>query len=773
MNVAPDRAALAPIKFGMGAPVRRREDATLIKGAGYYTADYTPAGTVHGVVLRSAMAHARFTLSGLEDARQMPGVHLIWTAADIADFGGLPCQALPRQIDGTKTVAPHHPVLATDTVRHVGEAIAFVVADSVMEARDAAEAILVDYDPLGVVVDTVGALSPDAPLVWPDRGTNLAFELSVGDHDKTEAAFAKAARVIELTLVNNRVVANYLETRAAVGEYDAATGRWTLTTGTQGGHGVRDIIAENILKVDPARIRVVTPDVGGGFGTKAFVYGEYPLVMKAAEQLGRPVKWVQDRTEHFLIDSHGRDNVTRAELALDADNRFLGLRVDLISAMGAYLHQFGPYIPQGGATMSTGLYDIPALHVRVRGTFTNTVPVDAYRGAGRPEAAFVIERLVDYTARELGLDPIELRAKNLIRPDQLPYTTASGRLYDTGEFEAGMRHALQVSDWAGFEARSAASAAEGKWRGRGIATYVEACAFPGSEEANMQLNPNGTVTLFIGTQTNGQGHATAYGQIIAAYLGIDLEKIETVQGDTDRVRKGEGTGGSRSIPLGLASVDIASKKLVEQIKELAADKLEAAPSDIELEAGSARVVGTDRSVTLAEIAGSAPDKEKLKAHGEFVQDECTYPNGTHISEVEIDPETGTVAVVRYTIVDDFGVTVNPILLAGQVHGGIVQAIGQALTEHTVFDETGQLLTATFMDYGMPRADLVPDFHFETRNVPSTTNMLGIKGAGEAGSIGATPAVMNAVVDALDRAKGIRHIDMPATPARVWATIQGA
>jgi carbon-monoxide dehydrogenase large subunit len=667
--------------------------------------------------------------------------------------------------------ATEHPLLARGTVRHVGEAIAFVVADSVAEARDAAELISVDYDPLDAVVETAAALAPDAPRVWADRPDNLAYELLSGDREKTDAAFARATRVVELTLVNNRLVANYMEPRAAIGAFDPETGRYTLTAGTQGGHSVRDIVAKDIMRIDPKRLRVVTPDVGGGFGTKSFVYGEYPLVLKAAEVLGRPVKWIQERSEHFQIDSHGRDNVTKAALALDADGRFIGLRIDLVAAMGAYLSQYGPDIPRGGISMSTGLYDIDALSVRVRAVFTHTVPVDAYRGAGRPEAAYVIERLVDRAARELGVDPVELRLRNFIRNDQLPYRTATGRLYDTGEFDGHLRRAVEVADVAGFPARRAAAKAEGRWRGIGIASYVEACAFPGSEEANVVLNRDGTATLFIGTQTNGQGHATAYGQLIAAYLGLDLDKIETVQGDTDRVAKGDGTGGSRSIPLGLASVDIASKVLVKQLKDLAADRLEASAEDIELVGGAARVVGTDKAVPLSDIAATAP-VEMLRAHGNFQQDECTYPNGTHVCEVEVDPETGVTRVVRHTVVDDFGVTVNPVLLAGQVHGGVVQSIGQALLERTVFDDSGQLLTATFLDYCMPRADDVPFFHFETRNVPSTTNLLGIKGAGEAGTVGATPAVVNAVVDALDHGAGIRDLDMPLTPARVWAAIHG-
>ncbi len=759
-------------KYGIGAPIRRREDPALITGRGRYTGDITPEGTLHAVVVRSQAAHGRFTIGGLEEARAAPGVHLVWTAEDIADLGDIQCKTLFRLADGSRIQSVEHPILARGTVRFVGEPIAFVVADTVLEAKDAAEMLMVDYDTLDAAVDTLAAAEPGAPLVWPERGTNVAFEYLTGDKAAADAAFARAARVVELTLVNNRLVANYMETRAAIGEYDAASGRYTLTAGTQGGHAVRDIIARDLLKIDPAQLRVVTPDVGGGFGTKSFVYGEYPLLLKAAEALGRPVKWVQERSEHFQIDSHGRDNVTRARLALDADNRFIGLDIDLTAAMGAYLHQFGPDIPRGGVSMSTGLYDIPALSVRVRGVFTNTVPVDAYRGAGRPEAAFVIERLVDLAARETGSDPIELRVRNFIKPEQLPYRTPTKRLYDTGDFAGHLARAAGVADVAGFPARLEESRAAGKWRGLGIASYVEACAFPGSEEANVVLNRDGTATLFIGTQTNGQGHATAYGQVIAGYLGLDLDKVETVQGDTDRVAKGDGTGGSRSIPLGLASVDIASKLLVKQLKELAADRLEAAAQDIELEGGAARVVGTDKALPLADLAAAAP-AEMLKAYGNFQQDECTYPNGTHVCELEIDPDTGVTEIKRYTVVDDFGVTVNPMLLAGQIHGGVVQSIGQALLEHTVYDESGQLLTATFLDYTMPRADDLPNFHFETHNVPSTTNLLGIKGAGEAGTVGATPAVMNAVVDALDRARGIRHIDMPATPARLWAAIHAA
>jgi carbon-monoxide dehydrogenase large subunit len=761
----------APVRFGIGASVKRVEDQALITGQGRYTSDITPPGTLHGLVVRSSMAHARFTLSGLEEARAAEGVYLVWTAEDIAHLGHVPTKGLVKQPDGTYPWLPPRPVLNLTTVRHVGDAIAFIVADDLNQARAAAEILEVDYEPLDVAVDTATAMDADTPIVWPELGTNKAFEYFLGDKAKADAAFAQAAKVIELTVDNNRLITNYMETRAAIGEYDFTTERYTLTAGTQGGHGMRNIIASDILKIPTENLRVVTPDVGGGFGTKSFVFAEYPLVLEAAKVLGRPVKWVGDRSEHFLADAQGRDNITTAALALDAEGRILGYRVNLIANMGAYLSQYAPYIPWVGVTMSTGLYDVPALAVTVEGVYTNTVPVDAYRGAGRPEAAYVIERLMDVAAHELGLEPSELRRRNFIK--ELPYKTATGRFYDTGDFVGHMDEALEKADKAGFEARLAASKAEGKIRGIGFASYIEACAFPGSEEANVLLGLDGEITLFIGTQTNGQGHATAYGQVIAGYLGLDVSKVKTVQGDTDQVKNGGGTGGSRSIPLGLASVDIASKVLVEKIKAIAADKLEASPSDLELTDGAVRVVGTDKSLTLSEIAAAAPDEESRKGYGKFVQDEATYPNGTHVAEVEIDPETGSVKVVRYTVVDDYGVTVNPILLAGQLHGGVIQGIGQALSERTVYDENGQLLTASFMDYCMPRADGFPPIDFHTRNVPSTTNMLGIKGAGEAGTIGATPAVANAVNDALYRAYGIRHMDMPMTPHRVWEAIRGA
>ncbi|MYZ47777.1 xanthine dehydrogenase family protein molybdopterin-binding subunit [Propylenella binzhouense] len=762
---------LAPLKFGLGAPVRRLEDPALLRGSGRFTADVTPAGALHAYVLRSAAAHARISLSGLEDARRAAGVHLVWTAADVADLGSMPCEATGPIKAGSPGGKPFFPVLCSDVVRHVGDAIAFVVAEDALAARTAAEAILVDYDPLPAAVGSLAALAPDAPLVWPERGTNVAFEYEHGDAGATEAAFAQAKLVAELTVENNRLVCNYMEPRAAVAEFDPSTDRYTLTLPTQGVHGMQASLA-GVLKVPPAKLRVVTPDVGGGFGVKAVPYREYVLAAKAAKALGRPVKWVSDRNEHFLADAQGRDNVATAAFALDGDGRILAMRVNLVADMGAYLSHYGPIIPWLGLTMATGLYDIRTIHLACTCVFTNTVPTDAYRGAGRPEAAYLVERLMDHAARVAGLSPAEIRRRNFIRPEQMPYRTQTGRLYDTGEFDGHMERALERADFAGFEARAAESKARGRVRGIGFATYIEACAFPGSEVAKAVLEPDGRVALHIGTQSNGQGHQTAYAQFLAEPLGLDYDHVRVVQGDTDLTDTGGGTGGSRSIPLGVPSVEIAARTLAEKIKALASDELEASAADIELVGGSARIAGTDRSIGFAELAARA-GPATLVATGEYKSEEPTYPNGTHLCEVEIDPETGATHVLAYLVVDDFGVVVNPLLLAGQVHGGVVQGIGQALLERTVYDADGQLVTASFNDYAMPRAWDVPSIGFETRNIPSKWNPLGIKGAGEAGSIGSCPAVMNAVVDALDRGFGIRHIDMPATPVRVWEAIRGA
>ncbi|TKT81252.1 xanthine dehydrogenase family protein molybdopterin-binding subunit [Aquamicrobium sp. LC103] len=760
-------------KFGMGASVLRKEDDAFITGRGRYTDDIAPAGTLHGYVLRSPVAKGTFSIASTEAARAAPGVHLVLTGADLAHLGDLKSGAMQKQPDGSRAPTRDIPILCRDRVNYVGDAVAFVVADTRALAQDAAELIEIDFDAEDAVAGTAVALEEGADLVWPELGSNKAFEYRIGDAGKTAAAFDKASRVTRVEFINNRLVCNYMEPRSAIGEWRGDEDRFVLTTGSQGVHSMRRIIAEQVFEMPQEKLRVVTPDVGGGFGPKTFVYREYPLVLEAAKRIGRPVKWTGDRTEHFLTDAQGRDNVVEAEMAMDENGRFLALRVRLLANLGAYISQYGPFIPYVGASMSTGVYDIDALDVHITGVYTNTCPVDAYRGAGRPEAAFLLEKLVDACARDLGIGPDEIRRRNFIRPEQFPYVTQTGRSYDVGEFAGHMELAMERAGWGGFEERRAASKAEGKLRGIGMATYIEACAFAGSEPAHVELNEDGTVTVLIGTQSNGQGHATAYAQFVAEKLGIDIARVNVHQGDTDRLASGGGTGGSRSIPLGGVSAARAGEDLAEKIRRIAADELEASAADIELVEGTARIVGTDRRIDFAEVARAAKSPDDIKGFGEFVQDEATYPNGTHICEVEIDPQTGRTSIVGYTIVDDFGATVNPILLAGQVHGGVVQGVGQALTENTVYSDDGQLLTASFMDYGMPRADDIPSFHFETRNVPSTTNALGIKGAGEAGTIGATPAALNAVTDALHRAYGIGHIEMPATPSRIWQAIEEA
>ncbi|HXD46989.1 MAG TPA: xanthine dehydrogenase family protein molybdopterin-binding subunit [Pseudolabrys sp.] len=757
------------MKFGFGQPLKRKEDDALLRGAGRYIADVMPEGALQAVVLRSPHAHAKFSIRDLARVRAMKGVRLVLTAEGTAHLGPLPT---PGVIPGPTIDIPFYPILCRDEVRHVGDAVAFVVADTLAQARDAAEAISIDWQELPHVVGAIAALDGKAPRVWPDRA-NLSFETTLGDAAATRQAFAEAERVVETAIVNQRLVTNYMDTRGVVAEYDGR--RYTLTLGSQGAHIIRDIIGVEVMKLKPDQMRVITPDVGGGFGTKLFPYREYALAAVAAEKLRKPVRWVADRTEHFLGDSHGRDNIATAKLALDGKGRILALDLDIVADMGAYLSCYAPYIPWLGLGMATGPYDIPVAHGRLRAVYTNTVPVDAYRGAGRPEASYLIERAVDRAAREIGMAPDAFRRKNLIKPKALPYTTPTGKVYDSGDFAATLLRAQQLADWENFAKRAREAKRAGKLRGIGIGTYVEACGGNGPETAHVMLDKDGGVTVLIGTQSSGQGHATSYAQLVAERLDIAPERVRVIQGDTDRIPTGAGTGGSSSIPVGGVSVDRASKTLAEKLKELAAEALEASAGDMEIVDASVRVAGTDRAITFADLAAHpAATPEKLKADSDFNPDVPTYPNGTHIAEVEIDPDTGATRIITYVIVDDFGTTLNPVLLEGQVHGGTVQGIGQALLEDTVYDAaSGQLVSASFMDYAMPHAADAPDFVFETANVPCRTNPLGVKGAGEAGAIGSCPAVINAVIDALDRAYGIRAIDMPATPQKVWAAIQAA
>ena len=760
------------MKFGVGQSVRRVEDVRLVSGQGRYTSDYAPPGALFAAFLRSPHAHARLAIGETSAVAAMPGVRGVFLAKDFAALRSIPCVAPVPNSDKSTTPLKPYPIMAKDEAHHVGDIVAMVVAATPEQARDATEAIEVDWTPLPAAVDTEGALAPDAPQVYAKAPGNVAFDNHIGDKAAADAIFAEAAHAVKIRIVNPRVVANYMEPRGAVAEYDVAADALTLNVGSQGVHSMQGMIAK-ILGLAPEKLRVVTTDVGGGFGTKGFVYREYPLMLEAARRLKAAIRWQADRTEHFTGDTQGRDNVATAEMAMDAKGRFLAMRVDVIGNLGAYLSQFAPYVPWLGVTMATGPYDIAALYARGRGVYTHTVPVDAYRGAGRPEAAYLLERLVDQCARKLAIPPEEIRARNFVKSAQMPYKTQTDRTYDVGDFEGAMRACLAKADAAGFAARASESKGRGKFRGLGLASYIECTAWGDGEQGSVTLDKSGDFTVLVGTQSNGQGHETAYAQVVSQYLDVPLARVKVVQGDTARVATGAGTGGSRSIPVGAVMVDRASRQLLETLKALAADKLEAAPGDLEASDGKIRIAGTDRAITYAEIAAlPGATEQKLKSIEAFDPPDATYPNGTHVCEVEIDPETCACQIVRYSVVDDFGLSLNPLLLEGQVHGGIAQGIGQALLEKAVYGEDGQLLTASFMDYGMPRADSMSSFGFETRNVPSTTNPMGLKGAGEAGSIGSTPAVVNAVVDALWRGCGVDQLDMPATPLAIYRAMKG-
>jgi carbon-monoxide dehydrogenase large subunit len=763
------------MKYGIGQPVRRVEDQRLITGQGRYTDDINLPGQAHGYVLRSPVAHARITRLDTSAAKTAPGVLLVLTGKELD--ASIPCLIPMQNRDGSGRADPKHPILCTDEVNYVGDYVAFVVAETKEQAKDAAELIEVEYDELPAVADTAGALAKGAAQVHPEAAGNLAFDWHYGDEAAVQAAFAKAARVVKLELLNNRVICNAMEPRACVAEFDTAEGKLTVQTCTQGGWGHRDVLAAN-LGMAPEKVRVITPDVGGGFGMKAFFYPEYTMAAFAARELKRPVKWTGERGESFLSDTMGRDHVTTAEIGFDADHRILGLRVDLVANMGAYYYAFAPFIPTGAALkVLPGVYDVKALSYGVQGVFTNTVPVDAYRGAGRPESIYCIERLMDYAADELGVDPIELRRRNFIRPEQMPFTTAAGETYDTGDFARVMDACLKKADWAGIDKRRAEARARGRYRGIGLCYYIESTMGDPTEHASIRFEEDGSVSVLVGTQSNGQGHETAYAQVLHVRLGVPFEKIRIVQGDTDRIKAGGGTGGSRSLTAqGMAIAD-CSDIVIERGKAYAAQLFETASADIQFGDGTFRVAGTDREIGIMELAGKARAMAPiagmeggLDADATTKLNAWTFPNGCHIAEVEIDPDTGITGIVNYNIVDDFGVVLNPLLVEGQVHGGIVQGIGQALLEGAVYDEGGQLLTGSFMDYTMPRADNMPSFHFSTVEVPCKNNALGVKGCGEAGSVGSPAAVINAIVDALFEL-GVRHVDMPATPEKVWRLVQ--
>ncbi len=785
-------------KDGIGASTKRREDLRFLTGNGRYTDDINLRGQAYAHFLRSEVAHGRIRGIDTAAAAAMPGVLRIFTGADFAGVGGLPCGWQVTDRHGQPMQEPKHPVLADGKVRHVGDPIAVVVAETHEQARDAAEAIMVDIEELPAVVDMKAALAPDAPKVHEDLTSNLCYDWGFVEENReaVNEAFRNAAHTVSLDLVNNRLIANPMEPRVAVGDYDPWNDMSTLYTTSQNPHVIRLLMGAFVLGIPEHKLRVVAPDVGGGFGSKIFHYAEEALCSFAARALKRPVYWTSSRSEAFVTDAHGRDHVTRIELALDSDLNFTALRTETLANMGAYLSTFAPSVPTWlHGTLMAGNYRTPLIYVNVKAVFTNTVPVDAYRGAGRPEATFQLERLIDKAARELGVDPIELRRRNFIQPDQFPYQTPVAVVYDTGNYQATMNKMLEVSDHAGFPARAAEAKARGKLRGFGVAHYIEACGIAPSnlvgqlgaraglyESATVRVNATGSISVFTGSHSHGQGHETTFAQVVAEMIGIPATQVEIVHGDTGNTPMGMGTYGSRSLAVGGSALVKATNKIINKAKKIAAHLLEASEDDIELKDGKFSVAGTDKAVDWAGVtlAAYVPHNYPLESLEPGLEETAfydpsnfTYPSGAYGCEVEVDPDTGKVEIAAFHAADDFGNVVNPMIVEGQVHGGLAQGIGQALLEQCVYDANGQLLSGSFMDYAMPRADDLPFYTVDhSCNTPCTHNPLGVKGCGEAGAIGSPPAVVNAVIDALHRGgfTHVSHIDMPVSPARVWAAI---
>ena len=782
---------------GIGAAVLRKEDDRLLTGRGQFTDDINRPGQAHMSILRSPLAHARIVSIDTSAAEAAPGVVAVLTGRDMADdgVGGLPCGWLITSKDGSPMVEPPHPALPADRVRYVGDQVAAVIAETREAARAAAALVDVEYEELPAAATLASATRDGAPLVWDEAPGNICYDWEVGDAEATEAAFRGADHVVSLDVVNNRLIPNAIEPRAAIGEYDSRTGDHTLFTTTQNPHLIRLLLGAFVMGIPESKLRIVAPDVGGGFGSKIHHYAEEVIVTWAAKRLGRPVKWTAERSESFVSDRHGRDHLSHAELALDAEGRFLGLRVTTAANLGAYLSTFSTCVPTYlYGILFAGPYTTPAIYVEVKGVFSNTVPVDALRGAGRPEATFLLERLVDKAARETGFDPVELRRRNLIRPDQFPYQTPVALQYDVGDYQATLDLALEMAGADAFEERRAEARARGRLRGFGVSTFLEACGIAPSavvgslgcraglyESGQVRVHPTGSVTVYTGTHSHGQGHETTFAQLVSDELGVPIDQVEVVHGDTQQIPFGMGTYGSRSLAVGGAAIYNATQKVIDKGKRIAAHLLEASEADIEFENGSFTVAGTDRAKSFGEVALAAyvphdyPIEELEPGLDEtafYDPKNFTFPAGTHIVEVEIDPETGTVELVQVTGVDDLGRIINPMIVAGQLHGGLAHGIGQALLEECQYDENGQLLTGSYLNYTMPRAADLPNFELGHNTTLCTHNPLGVKGVGEVGSIGVCPAVINAVVDALSE-HGVTHIDMPATPERVWRAIQSS
>jgi carbon-monoxide dehydrogenase large subunit len=777
---------------GIGAPVRRKEDFRFITGKGQYTDDINRPGQAHAYFIRSPHAHATIKRIDASAALKEPGVLAVLTGDDLAadKVGGLICGWMIHSKDGSPMKAGGHPALAQGKVRHVGDHVAVVVAESYQQAKDAAEKVVVDYQTLPAAVSMADAVKPGAPVIHDVAPNNVVYEWALGDKAATEAAFAKAKHVTKLDIVNNRLIPNPMEPRAAVGDYDSGNDAFTLYTTSQNPHVARLVLSAFIGIAPENKLRVIAPDVGGGFGSKIFIYPEETVCVWAAKKVGRPVKWTADRTEAFLSDAHGRDHVTHAEMALDEKGKILGLRVKTKANLGAYLSTFSSSVPTYlYAPLLSGQYDIPAIYCEVDAIYTNTAPVDAYRGAGRPEATFVIERLAEVAARELGHDPATFRKRNFVR--KFPHQTPVIMMYDTGDYSATLEKAMEMADVKNFGKRKRESARKGKLRGLGYSAYIEACGIAPSaavgslgagvglwESAEVRVNPVGTVEVLTGSHSHGQGHETTFAQLVSDRLGIPIDQVSIVHGDTDKVQMGMGTYGSRSGAVGMSAIVKALDKVIAKGKKVAAYALEASEKDIDFENGRFKVAGTDKSLGFGEVALQAYIAHKfsgqelepgLKEGAFYDPTNFTFPAGVHIAEVEIDPDTGVTSIVKWTAVDDFGNVINPMIVEGQVHGGIAQGVGQALMEGARYDSNGQLVTASYMDYCMPRADDLPSFDIGMTNTPCPSNPLGIKGCGEAGAIAAPPAVINAITDAV----GHEDVPMPATPQAVWQACRKA
>lgn len=762
----------------LGRSINRLEDARFLRGHGRYVADLAAPNALHGIVVRSPHAHAHIRSLDVDTARRMPGVAAVFTGSDLASdhIGPLPCAVTHIPMTSPLVVPPYH-ALAREVVRHVGDPIAFVVADSVESARDAAEAVVVEYEPLAPVVAIADAVVPGAPLIWPEAKDNIAFRFNRGDIGPVEAAIAGAAHVVECELVNNRVVAASLETRGALGEFDAASGRLHLTASAAGAHAIRDLLANSVFRIPREQLRVSIPDVGGGFGMKNVLYPEWVLVLWAARRLGRPVQWIGDRSEDFVGSVHGRDSLIRARLALDRNGRFLALETKVLANLGVYVSTVAPVVPtMAMASAMGGVYDIPLIAFQAQGVFTNTTPVDAYRGAGKPEANYLIERLIDIAAARLGIDALKLRRKNIVR--RFPYSSAMGLTIEQGSFAHAIDHAVVAAE--GFKARQKSSRTKGRLRGLGYACFLETARGQPNEVAEASVGEDGLIDLKVGTHSNGQGHETTYAQIAADVLGLPLDRFRFHQGDTDDLDSGGGHGGARSMHQGGTALLMAAEGLIENARRLAARLLQTSVDAVSYDAGILRVAATGQEIGIDEVVHASyqspgDDVAPGLAHqATHLCDRYTFPNGCHVAEVEIDPATGEVRLERYVIFDDYGRLLDPRLTLGQVHGGVVQGIGQALFEQALYDpETGQNLSGSLMDYALPRAGDIPAFEGSlTPDFPTSANRLGVKGSGQAGAIAAPATIMNAVMNALTPL-GVMHLDMPATPSRIWHAIEMA